>query len=111
MEVMKTEVTVTEEDLHSLSQLMSLPKEEFLAHFEGKDLGYVMSMRNFAISMFNDAKKIKDDLVEAFPDMHKDKKGRAKMILMELYGVMHNLEDKYYLLKELEVKRRSAPLV
>lgn len=107
----KTRMIVTKEDLRSLSQLMSFPKDEFLAHFDGKDLGYVMSMRNFAISMFNDAKKMKDDLVNAFPDMNKDKKQRVRMILMELYGVMHNLEDKYYLLKELEVKRRSAPLV
>lgn len=100
---------ITKEDLHSLSQLMSFPKEEFLKHFEGKDLGYVMSMKNFASVMFNDAQKTKDDLVNALPKMSADKKKKAKLILDNLYDVLQNLEDKFYLLKFLEDKRRSFP--
>ena len=99
--------TITKEDLHSLSQLMSFPKDKFLEHFEGKDLGYVMSMKNFASVMFNDAQKTKDDLVDALPKMSVEKKKKAKMILDNLYDVLQNLEDKFYLLKSLEDTRRA----
>lgn len=108
---MGAKVQISEEDLHSLSNLMSLPKDNFLKHFEGKDLGYVMSMKNFASSMFNDARKMKDDLVFAFPKMTGDKKSKAKLLIKDLYNVLQNLENKFYLLKELEKERRSIPLI
>ena len=104
-----SKIALTAEDVHSLSVLMSLPKEEFLKHFEGKDLGYVMSMKNFATVMFNDAQKTKDDLVKVLPLMKAEKKSRAKLVLDNLYDVLQNLENKFYLLKEMEDKRRSIP--
>lgn len=102
-------MVLSQEDVHSLSNLMSLPKEEFLKHFEGKDLGYLLSMKNFAKVMFNDARKTKDDLVKALPLMEADKKARAKLVLDKMYDVLQNLENKFYLLKEMEDKRRSIP--
>lgn len=103
---MKT--VITQKDLHSLSQLMSLNEEDFIKHFDGKDLGYVMSMKNFTSIMFNDAQKTKNDLVNLFPKVSGEKKQKFKDVLDNLYNVLQNLENKFYLLKFLEDSRRNS---
>lgn len=99
-------IKITPEDLHSLSRLISLQPEEFIAFFKDKNLGYVLSIKNLVRQMFNDAKKTKDELVEAFPTMKAEKKAETKAVLDNMYNVLATLEEKHTILVELEDSRK-----
>ena len=102
-------IKIEPEDLHSLSKLMSLEPEEFVSFFKDKNLGYVLSIKNLTRQMFNDAKKTKDELVDAFPTMKAEKKEKTKAVLDQLYNVLANLEEKHLILLELENSRKLKP--
>lgn len=94
--------------LRSVSVLCSMNEKDFLKHFEGKDLGYVRSMRILINNMYAQAKSVKDELFAHYNKAlseDKEKAERYKTSMEEVYGILFQLEGKYFLLKRQEELR------
>lgn len=90
----------------TMSELCRLEDDNFLEHFEGKDLGYVCSSRVIISSMYSQVREMKDDVLSSIEgEKHKLKKEALKKLLEEAYAVLAQLEHKYFLLKDLEKSR------
>ena len=93
--------------LHSLSELFSLSDKDFREWFTGKSLGEVLSLKILCDSMYNDAMRAKDGILALLPTMKRREAEKAKATLTKLYSVMQNLENKFFILKELEEARKT----
>jgi hypothetical protein len=96
-------VRINKDDLKSLSELMSRKDEDFVKYFDNKDLGYVLSIKNIIGIMYHDGVNTKNDLMSLY-DRTKDDK--AKSLITEMYAVLQNLENKYFLLNKLYEDRK-----
>ena len=97
---------LSSEGVQTLSELCSLEMEEFLKHFEGKDLGYVRSTRIVISSMYGAARKAKDDLI-AKQREESDPSEEYLDCIKKAYSVLMDLEEKYFALKALEEDRKA----
>ena len=96
---------LSSEGVQTLSELCSLEMEEFLKHFEGKDLGYVRSTRVVISSMYGAARKAKDDLIAKQEES--DRSEEYLDCIKKAYSVLMDLEEKYFALKTLEESRKA----
>lgn len=96
---------LSSEGVQTLSELCSLEMEEFLNHFEGKDLGYVRSTRVVISSMYDTARKVKDDLIAKREES--DYSEEYVDCIKKAYSVLMDLEEKYFALKTLEEGRKA----
>lgn len=102
---MSNEEVLSSEGTQTLSELCSLEMEEFLKHFEGKDLGYVHSMRVVISSMYDTARRAKDDLIAKCRES--DRSEEYVDCIKKAYSVLMDLERKYFALKSLEEGRKA----